>query len=43
MSLPLLEVSQLSLQFRTRGGIVHALQDVSLSIGRGETVGLVGE
>jgi peptide/nickel transport system ATP-binding protein len=40
---PLLEVEGLSLQFRTRGGIVHALEDVSLSIARGETVGLVGE
>ena len=39
----LLEVRELSLQFRTRGGIVHALQDVSLSIAKGETVGLVGE
>jgi peptide/nickel transport system ATP-binding protein len=40
---PLLEVDQLSLQFRTRDGVVRALQDVSLSIARGETVGLVGE
>jgi peptide/nickel transport system ATP-binding protein len=39
----LLEVDNLSLQFRTRGGIVHALQDVSISIDKGETVGLVGE
>jgi peptide/nickel transport system ATP-binding protein len=39
----LLEVNNLSLQFRTRGGIVHALQDVSISISKGETVGLVGE
>lgn len=39
----LLEVNNLSLQFRTRGGIVHALQDVSISIDKGETVGLVGE
>jgi len=39
----LLEVRHLSLQFRTRGGVVHALEDVSLAIARGETVGLVGE
>jgi peptide/nickel transport system ATP-binding protein len=39
----LLDVKNLSLQFRTRGGIVHALEDVSLSIDKGETVGLVGE
>lgn len=39
----LLDVKHLSLQFRTRGGVVHALEDVSLSIAKGETVGLVGE
>ena len=39
----LLEVRNLSLQFRTRSGTVNALQDVSLAIGKGETVGLVGE
>jgi peptide/nickel transport system ATP-binding protein len=39
----LLEVNNLSLQFRTRGGVVHALQDISISIDKGETVGLVGE
>ncbi len=39
----LLDIRHLSLQFRTRGGAVHALDDVSLSIDRGETVGLVGE
>lgn len=39
----LLEVKHLSLQFRTRGGVVQALDDVSLAIAKGETVGLVGE
>ncbi|TAG27667.1 MAG: ABC transporter ATP-binding protein [Burkholderiales bacterium] len=39
----LLEVCGLSLQFRTRGGTVQALDDVSLSVAKGETVGLVGE
>lgn len=39
----LLDIEGLSLQFRTRGGTVQALQDVSLSIAKGETVGLVGE
>jgi peptide/nickel transport system ATP-binding protein len=39
----LLDVRHLSLQFRTRDGVVHALQDVSLCVARGETVGLVGE
>jgi peptide/nickel transport system ATP-binding protein len=39
----LLQVQNLSLQFRTRGGTVQALEDVSLSLTKGETVGLVGE
>ena len=39
----LLDVKSLSMQFRTRGGTVQALQDVSLAIAKGETVGLVGE
>jgi peptide/nickel transport system ATP-binding protein len=39
----LLDVKDLSLQFRTRDGVVHALQDITLSIAKGETVGLVGE
>jgi peptide/nickel transport system ATP-binding protein len=40
---PLLDVHGLSLEFRTRSGIVHALQDISFSVARGETVGIVGE
>ena len=40
---PLLEVSDLSIEFRTRGGTVRALEKVSLDVGRGETVALVGE
>jgi peptide/nickel transport system ATP-binding protein len=43
MSAALLDIRNLSLQFRTRDGAVHALQDVSLAIAKGETVGLVGE
>src|SRR5687767_6635370 len=33
----------LSLEFRTRTGTVHALQGVNLAVQRGETVGIVGE
>jgi peptide/nickel transport system ATP-binding protein len=43
MTVPLLNIARLSLQFRTRDGIVQALEDVSLTMARGETVGLVGE
>jgi len=39
----LLSVQDLSLQFRTRDGVVHALDQISLSVERGEIVGLVGE
>ncbi len=40
---PLLEVRDFSLEFRTRGGTVHALQHVNLRLRKGEIVGLVGE
>jgi peptide/nickel transport system ATP-binding protein len=39
----LLEVRNLSLEFRTRSGTVHALENVSLEIKKGETLGIVGE
>lgn len=42
-SSPLLAVEDVSLEFRTRTGTVRALERVSLSVGRGEIVGLVGE
>ena len=40
---PLLEIKNFSLEFRTRSGTVHALQDLSLQVAKGETVGIVGE
>jgi peptide/nickel transport system ATP-binding protein len=40
---PLLEVEGLSVEFRTRSGTVHALEDVSFAVARGEMVGIVGE
>jgi ABC-type oligopeptide transport system ATPase subunit len=43
MSEPILEVSHLSKSFHTKGGVVHAVSDVSLTIERGTTLGLVGE
>lgn len=43
MAPPLLDVDGLSLEFRTRTGVVRALEAVSFAIGRGEILGLVGE
>ncbi|MDA2988734.1 MAG: ABC transporter ATP-binding protein [Actinomycetota bacterium] len=39
----LLSVADLAVDFDTESGIVHAVQDVSWSIGAGETLGVVGE
>lgn len=39
----LLEVKDFSLEFRTRSGVVRALQDINFSIEKSETVGIVGE
>ena len=39
----ILEVKDLSLEFRTRSGIVHALENIDLEVKKGETVGIVGE
>jgi peptide/nickel transport system ATP-binding protein len=38
-----LRVSDLSVAFHTRGGIVHALDRVGFTVGAGETLALVGE
>lgn len=40
---PLLTVDDLTVEFRTRSGIVKALEAVSFTIRPGETVGIVGE
>ncbi|MEN3041079.1 MAG: ABC transporter ATP-binding protein [Bacteroidia bacterium] len=39
----MLEVKGLSVSFRTRGGKVSAIQHVSFSLPRGQTLGIVGE
>jgi peptide/nickel transport system ATP-binding protein len=39
----LLEIDDLSVRYRTRRGVLTAVESVSLGISRGETVGLVGE
>lgn len=40
---PLLEVTGLKKYFRTKHGILHAVDDVSFSINKGKTLGVVGE
>jgi peptide/nickel transport system ATP-binding protein len=42
-SVPLLAIEDLSIEFRTRSGVVHALDRVNFSLKRGETLALVGE
>src|SRR5690349_22854719 len=40
---PLLDVEDLTVEFATRRGTVRAVQNVSVSIKKGETVAIVGE
>jgi len=41
--MPLLQVENLRTSFHTRNGVVRAVNDVSFSVGKGETLGIVGE
>ncbi|GLZ78685.1 dipeptide/oligopeptide/nickel ABC transporter ATP-binding protein [Actinorhabdospora filicis] len=43
MNQPVLEISGLSVDYGYHDDAVHALRDVSLSLGRGEVLGLAGE
>lgn len=38
-----LEVKNLRTSFRTEGGLVHAVDDVSFNVYKGKTLGIVGE
>ena len=40
---PILSVRDLSIDYRTRRGPVHAVRDVSFDIAKGETVAIIGE
>jgi oligopeptide transport system ATP-binding protein len=42
-SQPLLDVDALTVHFRARGGLVHAVNEVSFQLAQGETLALVGE
>lgn len=39
----MLEVDSLAIDYRTSRGTIHAVDDMSFSLGKGETLGLVGE
>ena len=43
MSVPLLDIQHLSVNFITRKGVVSAIDDISLAVSKGETLGIVGE
>lgn len=43
MTMPLLTVENLHTYFHTRHGVIKAVNDVSFSLDRGETIGIVGE
>ena len=43
MSVPLLSVKNLSVNFRTRSGTVKVLDEITFSLGKGEVLGIVGE
>ena len=39
----LLEIEDLHVEFPTQGGVMHAVEGVSLSLDEGEVLGIVGE
>ena len=42
-AMPILDVRHLTTRFHTRTGTVHAVEDVSFSLEKGQTIGIVGE
>ncbi len=43
MTVPVLDVRHLSVQFKTDSGLVRAVHDISFQVPRGQTLGIVGE
>ena len=43
MSLPVLDVRHLTVQFKTNDGILRAVNDISFQVPKGQTLGIVGE
>ena len=43
MSVPVLSVRDLSIDYRTRRGAVHAVREVSFDLHPGETLAVIGE
>ena len=43
MSKPVIEIKNLKKYFKTPSGMLHAVDDVSLKIEEGKTMGIVGE
>ena len=41
--MPLLEIEKLSVTFPAQAGLLHAVDDISLSLDKGEVLGIVGE
>ncbi|MEM9117239.1 MAG: ABC transporter ATP-binding protein [Cyanobacteria bacterium P01_F01_bin.56] len=43
MTVPVLDVRHLSVQFKTESGLIQAVRNVSFQVPRGQTLGIVGE
>ncbi|MBE7382716.1 MAG: ABC transporter ATP-binding protein [Leptolyngbya sp. SIO1E4] len=43
MSVPILDVRNLTVQFKTASGAIRAVNDISFQVARGQTLGIVGE